>query len=48
MHGVFAGAFAYAYGITLPAPSISALKEMIRICEKYASAFSIKLKSVKS
>ena len=48
MGGVFAGAFAYADDITLLAPSISALKEMIRICEKYASAFSIKFNSDKS
>ena len=48
MGEVYAGAFAYADDLTLLAPSTSAMREMISICEKYASSFSIQFNSQKS
>jgi hypothetical protein len=35
--GIFMGAFAYADDIVLIAPSLGALRKMLRLCELYAS-----------
>ena len=48
MGRAFSGAFAYADDITLLCPSISALKEMIAICTKYAVEYDIKFNASKS
>ena len=37
----YAGAFGYVDNIALLAPSLQCLKQMISICEKYASSHSI-------
>ena len=45
---VFSGAYAYADDLTLLAPSLSALKEMVSICSKYAADFDISFNAKKS
>ena len=44
----YAGAFGYADDIALLAPSLQCLKQMISICEKYASSHSITFNPNKS
>ena len=44
----YAGAFGYADDIALLAPSLQCLKQMISICEKYASSHSITVNPNKS
>ena len=45
---VFSGAYAYADDLTLLAPSVSALKKMVSICNKYASDYDINFNAKKS
>ena len=44
----YVGAFGYANDIALLAPSLQCLKQMISICEKYASSHSIMFNPNKS
>ena len=44
----FAGAFGYADDLALISPSLSGLRQMIKICEKYAIEYSIVFNPVKS
>ena len=44
----YAGAFVYADDIALLAPSLQCLKQIISICERYASSHSITFNSNKS
>ena len=48
MGSIFSGAYAYADDITLLAPSVSALKNMLEICIKYAHDHDIQFNSKKS
>ena len=45
---LYAGVFGYADDIALLAPSLQCLKQMISICEKYASSHSIAFNPNKS
>ena len=44
----FSGALSYADDVTLIAPSLQSLKEMIKICEEYAKEFDIQFNPSKS
>ena len=44
----FAGAFGYANDLALISPSLSGLRQMIKICEQYAMEYSIVFNPVKS
>ena len=48
MGNAYAGAFGYADDIKLLAPSVNALRVMIRICENYAKRFNILFNGKKS
>ena len=45
---IFVGALAYADDLTLLAPSASAKKKMLHICEEYAVEYTIKFNANKS
>jgi PHP family Zn ribbon phosphoesterase len=45
---MYTGCISYADDLVLLAPNLSALKEMIKICEEYASKFKIKFNGSKS
>ena len=44
----FSGALGYADDVTLIAPSLQSLKQMIKICEEYAKEFDIQFNPSKS
>jgi hypothetical protein len=48
VENIFVGALAYADDLTLLAPSASAMREMLHICEEYAVEYSIKFDASKS
>jgi hypothetical protein len=48
MGSQYVGALAFADDLTLLSPTLSGLKEMIRVCEDYASSYSIKFNGSKS
>ena len=48
MGNQYVGALAFADDLTLLSPTLSGLKEMIKICEDYASLYSIKFNGSKS
>ena len=45
---MYAGAFGYADDVVLLAPSLNALKEMVSICETYATEYQLLFKKSKS
>ena len=48
MGNQYVGALAFADDITLLSPTLFGLKEMVKICEDYASSYSIKFNGAKS
>lgn len=48
MGNQYVGALAFADDLTLLCPTLSGLKQMVKICEEYASAYSIKFNGAKS
>ena len=44
----FVGALAYADDLVLLAPTPSAMRQLLRICDEYADEFSIKFNAKKS
>ena len=45
---IFVGALAYADDLVLTAPSATALRKMLAICDAYASEYSMKFNATKS
>jgi len=45
---VFTGAIAYADDIALQAPSVRAMRQMLKICEQYASGYDVVFNASKS
>ena len=48
MGSKYMGAIAYADDLVLLSPSVSALKEMVKICSDFASSFDIQFNGTKS
>lgn len=48
MSSMFVGALCYADDLTLIAPTVSALRRMLSVCEKFASRFGMKFNASKS
>ena len=48
LNGVYRGALSYADDITLIAPSIGGLNEMLKLCENYATVYNVMFNSKKT
>ena len=48
LNGVFMGALSYADDITLIAPSIGGLNEMLKLCDNYATVYNVIFNSKKT
>ena len=48
VHHLYMGALFYADDITLIAPSIGSLNEMLKLCDNYASVYNVMFNSKKT